>query len=1092
MRIARRGRGRRWITSSLLCSTWALVAPGTSPAGAAQVSAFTSLPGDAAITFAANTQSAPALARASNGTALVAWSDWRASLVGSEYETSRDVYAARLDAAGNPLEAASFAVAAGPGAQENPKVAWNGTHWLVVFESTGVSGTGYYYEKSLKAVRVAANGTVVDTTPIDIPGVSPIPYAWALASDGDQWVIAIQGTSVSGDVVAMRISAAGVLLDPPTRRLVAATYYMRSNLKLAYASGVFVLTFDDAYVNGVNDTKAVRFDSSLALLDGAPLALLDRPLADLTSNGTELYAVWNQQRPDFSMAVTGSRVSAAGQRLDGAGDDLSGANPAQGSTPIVAAWDGVNWRALWPAAGGARVARVSAAGAVLDPGGVLLAGATTGPVAGTGDGGVHVAFTTTNGSTNDVVAARISGANTLGMANPLSIGMPQQTDAELATSGAGSMLAFRSATASTARVLAMPLDGTGQALAPEPIVLDSGASVNGPGAPAVAWNGSVYLVAWGAANGVVAKRISPAGVVLDASPRLVLSQGFGRPAVAAVGDVFLVVGRRFGFTPQFIDAIAARVRGSDGVLLDATPISPGGGYVSRPPAVTAIDGRWLVAYHSNFSHDDSGASTGVTFVGADGSLGASTGVEIFSTAGGNGIFEIGLASNGTTALLVQSMELTSGVETDLLAHTISATGMVGPLVNLTPWVGNQYRPRVSWDGTDFVVVYQDQKNRLTDLALDQIDARSDLFGIRVALDGTPVDPQGFLISALDGAEAHPTVASSAGVSVFAASQMLNDAVHANYRIVTEARSAASNRWPVAVAAATPAQGDSPLTVSLSSNGSLDPEGGAVSRLWDFGDGESSTLANPTHAFTAAKPYLVTLTVTDGGGRSATQAIRVNVTAPNQAPIAKAVASPPSGPAPLDVTLDATASYDPDGAIGNVTWTFHDGSQTYGPIGYYTYTQNGSYPVTLTVFDARGASDTDTVTVAVGGAANQEPVAVAAATPTTGNAPLAVSFSAAGSSDADGTIVTYRWDFGDGGISNGANASHTYTVSGNYTATLTVTDDRGASDTDTVLVRVRATACQPATIGGPVTFDVATLAIPLIGLLPAMSRRSRRR
>ena len=72
-------------------------------------------------------------------------------------------------------------MAAGPGAQENPKVAWNGTHWLVVFESTGVSGTGYYYEKSLKAVRVAANGTVVDATPIDIPGVSPLPYAWALA-----------------------------------------------------------------------------------------------------------------------------------------------------------------------------------------------------------------------------------------------------------------------------------------------------------------------------------------------------------------------------------------------------------------------------------------------------------------------------------------------------------------------------------------------------------------------------------------------------------------------------------------------------------------------------------------------------------------------------------------------------------------------------------------------------------------------------------------------------------------------------------------------------------------------------------------------
>ena len=51
----------------------------------------------------------------------------------------------------------------------------------------------------------------------------------------------------------------------------------------------------------------------------------------------------------------------------------------------------------------------------------------------------------------------------------------------------------------------------------------------------------------------------------------------------------------------------------------------------------------------------------------------------------------------------------------------------------------------------------------------------------------------------------------------------------------------------------------------------------------------------------------------------------------------------------------------------------------------------------------------------------------------------------GSSDPDGTIASYAWDFGDGGTATGATASHTYTVAGDYTITLTVTDDDGDTD-----------------------------------------------
>ncbi|HUP51616.1 MAG TPA: PKD domain-containing protein, partial [Longimicrobiales bacterium] len=105
--------------------------------------------------------------------------------------------------------------------------------------------------------------------------------------------------------------------------------------------------------------------------------------------------------------------------------------------------------------------------------------------------------------------------------------------------------------------------------------------------------------------------------------------------------------------------------------------------------------------------------------------------------------------------------------------------------------------------------------------------------------------------------------------------------------------------------------------------------------------------------------------------------------------------------------------------------------------------------------------------------NDFPVAVAAADPTSGDAPLLVSFTGSGSSDADGQIVTYAWTFGDGGSSDVANPQHTYTTAGDYTATLTVTDDGGAQASATVDVTVTAPPdTEPPSIPEGLTADGA--------------------
>ncbi|MFF8095106.1 carbohydrate-binding protein [Streptomyces sp. NPDC016675] len=86
-----------------------------------------------------------------------------------------------------------------------------------------------------------------------------------------------------------------------------------------------------------------------------------------------------------------------------------------------------------------------------------------------------------------------------------------------------------------------------------------------------------------------------------------------------------------------------------------------------------------------------------------------------------------------------------------------------------------------------------------------------------------------------------------------------------------------------------------------------------------------------------------------------------------------------------------------------------------------------------------------------------PVAQAKANTTSGKAPLAVTFSSVGSSDADGDALSYAWNFGDGATSTAANPSHTYTTNGRYTATLKVTDTTGKSATASVQITVGNTA-----------------------------------
>ena len=362
---------------------------------------------------------------------------------------------------------------------------------------------------------------------------------------------------------------------------------------------------------------------------------------------------------------------------------------------------------------------------------------------------------------------------------------------------------------------------------------------------------------------------------------MVMSGCFGPADVAALGQR-LPRHRAEGRHQHPVHLPGRRARQRRGAVLDASPLFLGQSYVGSAPAVVALGGRWFAAWHRNATHDNSYCISMGAFIDASGTVTPEFQIHgPFSTAGGNGIFEVGLASSGNTALFVQSQEITSGVENDLLCRVIDSTGTVGPQINLTPWSGNQYRPRVAWDGSNFIVTYQDQKNRLALNTLDQLDARSDLFAMRVSPPAAILDPQGFVFTAFPTAETDPTVCAFNGTMLLAGAVMVNDNTFANYRIAYDLL---PGNGPVAVINASATEGDVPLAVNFTSTGST-----GVSYAWNFGDGGTANVPNPSHTFTVAGEYLVTLTTTDDAGRQTTQAQMINATKPNQVPVAIATA-----------------------------------------------------------------------------------------------------------------------------------------------------------------------------------------------------------
>ena len=202
--------------------------------------------------------------------------------------------------------------------------------------------------------------------------------------------------------------------------------------------------------------------------------------------------------------------------------------------------------------------------------------------------------------------------------------------------------------------------------------------------------------------------------------------------------------------------------------------------------------------------------------------------------------------------------------------------------------------------------------------------------------------------------------------------------------------------------------------------------------------------------------------TDGAGHSISKSVTVDLPAIQpgidfEPPNAVINVTPgTTGTAPFTVVFDASASTD-DRAIASYSWNFGDGTSATGVLATKTYSNAGTFIVTLTVTDFFGNEGFAIETINIGETGG--PIADIQVTPgTTGTAPFIVAFDASGStvnpeSGSGCTIVSYSWDFGDGNTGTGIATTHTYSNAGTYVVILTVTDSNAKVGYATVVITV---------------------------------------
>ena len=318
------------------------------------LAAGTLLPGDAEPGHALGNQANPVIAWGQDSY-LAVWTDDQSALApltpssgpyfGTGLGNMADIYAARLAADGTLIDTTPILVSQEPYYQSRPLVAWNGQTWLVVWASERADN---YYREDIVAARVAPDGTVLDPAPILVraaDSMDPLPLG-AVASDGDGWTVTWSAwdAGLRRIIYGARVAADGTVLDPAGRALHSGTQTSYPNdARLAFAEGHYLLTWTE-YTGSRLALRGRRLTPDLDPAGGIftlNAAVPGEPhRPQLAGNGAGFFVAW----ADGSSArnLIGMRATADGEVLDPQGIRMAVTAVQQQITPALT-WDGANW-----------------------------------------------------------------------------------------------------------------------------------------------------------------------------------------------------------------------------------------------------------------------------------------------------------------------------------------------------------------------------------------------------------------------------------------------------------------------------------------------------------------------------------------------------------------------------------------------------------------------------------------------------------------------------------------------------------------------------------------------------------------------------
>ncbi len=521
------------------------------------------------------------------------------------------------------------------------------------------------------------------------------------------------------------------------------------------------------FVSGTDEITATRVTKAGTVLDptGIPIAPAGGAPA-VSFDGTNYLVVW-QGSVSTNVAVFGTRVSTAGSVLDPSGILISSfvlQAPFDYLPTPQLAFDGTNYLVVWAdQRNGADNwdiygARVTKAGAVLDPNGIAITTAVNNqyqPAIAFG-GGTYLVVWTDLRTGGDVYGTRVS--KTGAILNPLGIGI-----AGAAASGSGAV-AFDGTNFLVVWTGAHGI--TGGRVTPAGAILDpygfpiGSANASGVFSAAVAFDGTNYLAVWneshsGTSTDIYGARVTPNAAVLDPGGLAIATTLYqeSEPRLAFDGTDYLVVSRADAFPPggadnDDFDVHGVRV-GKTGTVLAPGIINMLATTDNQVDAAIAFDGtNYLVVWDDRRLGYDAIYGARVTQAGAPLDP---TGFRIFYGTGNQSSLPT-VAFDGTNYLVAfVNISATSNAD-DIYGVRVSTAGAVldGPTkpIRISLQTNNQVFPAITFNGTDYLVVWHDLR----------AGSNYDIYGARVTPAGTVLDATGIAISTAAGNQLIPAIA----------------------------------------------------------------------------------------------------------------------------------------------------------------------------------------------------------------------------------------------------------------------------------------------------------------------------------------------